>query len=386
VSNSNLLTEAVTAGSQPQSVVSSVTPVAKNVILLIGDGMGSVQRDAARLLGGALAMEDLPFRAHVCTSCADPVATITDSAAAATAIATGVKTYNGAIGVGPDGQPVPTVLELAKQAGKSVGLVTTCQVTDATPAAFAAHVVNRIDHREIARQFIEETRVDLILGGGGRWWLPDEASDPDLPAPVDLTARAQELGYVVATTAAELRATCASRVLGLFAGDELFVQDPVEGEVAKYDPPVALWELTHTALDTLSANPDGFFLMIEEAAIDRMGHRNNTALAIKGVHELDRAVTVARAFAERDGETLVIVTADHECGGLVFDEAFVTNGTSDDSTELDLSSLVRWATTGHTDVDVPLNAYGPGSDRLTGQLENIDLFTAMVDAMGLSRP
>src|SRR4051794_25131602 len=151
--------------------------------------MGRVQRDAARLVGGALAMEELPFSGIVGTGCADPVATVTDSAAAATAIATGVKTYNGAIGVGPDGQSVPTVLELAKQAGKSVGLVTTCQVTDATPAAFASHVSNRIDQREIARQFIEETRVDLILGGGGRWWLPVEGGDPDLPPTIDLTMR-----------------------------------------------------------------------------------------------------------------------------------------------------------------------------------------------------
>src|SRR5262249_37567840 len=125
--------------------------------------MGRAQRDAARLLaGGSLVMDRLPHSGLVATGCADPVATVTDSAAAATAtaIATGIKTYKGAMGVGPEGNPVPTVLELAKHAGKAVGLVTTCQVTDATPAAFAAHVANRTDQREIARQFIEETAVD----------------------------------------------------------------------------------------------------------------------------------------------------------------------------------------------------------------------------------
>lgn len=359
---------------------------AKNVILLIGDGMGQVQRDAARLLGGPLVMDGLPYTGHVRTSCADPVATITDSAAAATAIATGVKTYNGAIGVGPDGQPVPTVLELAKRSGKSVGLVTTCQVTDATPAAFASHVVSRIDQREIARQFIEESHVDVILGGGGRWWAPDEGGDSGLGPALDLLARAQALGYAVARDAAELRALCASRILGLFAEDELFVQDPPAGEVAKYEPPVPLWELTGAALTTLSGNPDGFFLMIEEAAIDRMGHRNNAALAIKGVHELDRAVSVAHAFAERDGDTLVIVTADHECGGLSFADQFLASDPIIDPTSLDVASLLLWATTGHTEVDVPLNAFGPGADRFAGQIENSDLFTAMVEAMGLAHP
>jgi alkaline phosphatase len=365
--------------------VTSRPAIARNVILLIGDGMGRAQRDAARLLaGGSLVMDGLPHSGLVATGCADPVATVTDSAAAATAIATGVKTYNGAIGVGPDGNPVPTVLELAKRAGKSVGLVTTCQVTDATPAAFAAHVVHRTDQREIARQFIEETAVDLILGGGRRWWSPDTATDPDAEPLVDLTGRAQELGYAFATTAAELRAVCSSQLLGLFAGDELFVQDPPAGEEARYDPPVPLWELTRTALDTLAPNPRGFFLMIEEAAIDRMGHRNNASLAIKGVHELDRAVLVAQTFAERDGETLVIVTADHECGGLSFDEPLVAANEIDPA-NLDLAALLSWATTGHTEVDVPLNALGPGAERLSGRLENTDLFLAMVEAMGLER-
>lgn len=357
------------------------TPRAKNVILLIGDGMGPIQRHAARLLGGTLAMDQLPYNGLMRTSCADPVATVTDSAAAATAIATGVKTYNGAIGVGPDGQPVSTVLELAKQGGKSVGLVTTCAVTDATPAAFASHVANRIDQREIARQFIEETGVDLILGGGGRWWRQDQ---DNLATTTDLTARAHELGYAVATDAAELRAVCASRTLGLFAGDELFVQDPVDGEVARYEPPLALWELTRAAIDSLSVNPEGFFVMIEEAAIDRMSHRNNASLALKGVHELDRAVKIARSFAERHGDTLVIVTADHECGGLALNDEFVSIG-NEVSSAFDIATCLSWATTGHTETDVPLNAFGPGAENLTGHLENTDLFAVMTEVMGLQR-
>ncbi len=343
---------------------------AKNVILLIGDGMGFAQRDAARLLAGhPLAMDRLPVHGRIATSCADPDGNVTDSAAAATAIATGVKTCNGAIGVDPDGKPLPTVLELAKGAGKVAGLVTTCNVTDATPAAFAAHVASRADQREIARQFIEETGVDVILGGGRVWWEPATSEDPDL------TRRAKDLGYAVASAVGDLRADIARRMLALLAETELFDQDPPEA--ARYEPPAPLWVLTRTAIATLSRNPQGFFLMVEEAAIDRMGHRNIGSLAVRAVHELDRAVRVAREFAEEDGETLVIVTADHECGGLALD------GYPDGLFDGDLATLLRWATTGHTEADVPLTAIGPHASRLAGHHDNTDLFAVMVEAMDL---
>lgn len=352
------------------TVRSGLRPRAKNIILLIGDGMGYAQRDAARLFARApLAMDALPVHGSIATSCADPDGNVTDSAAAATAIATGVKTRNGAIGVDPDGRPVETVLERAKAAGKAAGLVTTCNVTDATPAAFAAHVISRADQREIARQFIEETGVDLILGGGRTWWEP--ASSDDL----DLMRRARDLGYAVAEAADALGSNGALRLLGLLTETELFEQDPPEA--ACYEPPVSLQDLTRAAITTLSRNPRGFFLMIEEAAIDRMGHRNLGSLAIKAVHELDRAVRVAREFAEEDGETLVIVTADHECGGLALD------GYPDGPFDGDIVTLLRWTTIGHTESDVPLAAMGPHASRLAGHHDNTELFAAMVEAMGL---
>ncbi|MFL5761910.1 MAG: alkaline phosphatase [Thermomicrobiales bacterium] len=359
---------------------------AKNVILMIGDGMGPVQRQAGRLAKrGPLVMDALPVRGLMETSCADPIATITDSAAAATALATGVKTYNGAIGVGLDGQPLPTILEHAKQAGLAAGLVTTCQITDATPAAFAAHVAARTDHSEIARQFIEESGVDVILGGGEDYWFPEgvPGAYPDFPedAPNEwsrgtrgnLVERAQDFGYRYASNREQLLRAESRKLLGLLANQELFRQKP-EGEGDRYDPDVTLAEMTNKAISTLARHNDGFFLMIEEAAIDRMAHQNNTRLAIKGVLELDRAVLVAQAFAEADGETLVIVTADHECGGLAI---------AGHETELDTHDVMSWATTGHTDVSVPLTAYGPGADLLAGEIRNTDLFDALIEAMGL---
>jgi alkaline phosphatase len=162
------------------------------------------------------------------------------------------------------------------------------------------------------------------------------------------------------------------KTLGLFANQELFRQSrPGEGD--HYDPPISLEELAVTAIRLLSAHSEGYFLMIEEAAIDRMGHYNNARLAIKAVHELDRAVARARTEID-DAETLLIVTADHECGGLGFDEP-------GDDVELDV--CCRWETTGHTPVSVPLNAAGPGSELLAGDYENTHVFAAMAAAMGL---
>src|SRR3712207_2112084 len=209
---------------------------------MMGDGMGQAQRDAIQLATvgayGRLEMDKLPYEGMVGTNSVDPETLVTDSAAGATSPATGVKTYNGAIGVDENGEAVTTIIERAKAAGKSVGLVTTAQVTDASPAAFAAHVEDRSQQSEIARQFIEETRVDVILGGGeDRWYPPgNPGAYPDNP-PEDpseqsrsdrgnLVDRAKELGYEYVTNQQEPEAAEGRKVLGLFANEEMFQQRP----------------------------------------------------------------------------------------------------------------------------------------------------------------
>jgi alkaline phosphatase len=174
-----------------------------------------------------------------------------------------------------------------------------------------------------------------------------------------------------------------------------------EGFGAIYDPPVPLADLTAAAIEILSQNPNGFFLMVEESAIDRMAHRNNAPLTLKGVLELDRAVQVALAFASQAADTLVIVTADHECGGLAVagsedqpypyepgGELLDTMLAGEDGpfpvAGEDYGFVVGWATTGHTAAPVPITSTGPGGERLTGELENTDLFAAMAAAMDLS--
>jgi alkaline phosphatase len=307
---------------------------------------------------------------------------------------------------------------MAKASGRSVGLISTCQITDATPAAFAAHVPLRAAQSTIARQYIEEAQVDVILGGGAVHWyqrgqrLPAALTRDVLWRGVgqegDLVLRAAELGYDVVMTEPELAANLEQRVstggngplLGLFAGEEFFVQTE-EGLGAVYDPPVSLADLTTAAIEILSRNPHGFFLMVEESAIDRMAHRNNAPLTLKGVLELDRAVQVGLAYASRHPDTAVVVTADHECGGLAVagsldqpypyepggglldtllageDGPFPVAGT-------DYGFVLGWATTGHTSAPVPITAIGPGTEKLAGVIENTDLFHAMAHSLSLT--
>jgi len=383
----------------------SPTPtVARNVIFIQGDGMGDAQWAFLRLAsvgpGGLLAMDRLPVTGSVRTDPDDPDESVTDSAAAATAFATGVKTHNGAVGVDPAGRTLSTALELAQRSGRATGLVTTATVTDATPASFAAHVGSRDDQSEIARQYLELSRPDVILGGGEDYWHPagDPGAHPDHPAkdPAEasvgtrgrLVDRARELGYDYVTDAAGLAASTSGRLLGLFANEELY-EARKDGQGGSYSPAVPLPTMTRKALDVLDDDPEGFFLVIEEEGVDAMAHQNNTGLLLESLRALDAAVAVALEFQQAHPDTLVLVVGDHETGGM----SIVDSAASGDDDELDgpLASAggagsfyVRWATANHTGVETPLTAGGPGAGALAGSIDNTDVFGAMVSAMGLS--
>lgn len=378
---------------------------AENVILFVGDGMGASARDAGRLskvgLEGELVMDSLPYVGMLSTDSADPEGFVTDSAAAATSLASGIKTYNGAIGLDVDGNRVQTLIERAERAGKSTGIVTTAQVTDATGAAFGAHVTNRSEQSEIARQYIEETGVDVLLGGGEDFWYPegDPGAFPDSP-PEDpdegsrsnrgnLVERAEELGYEYVNDARGLRRADDGKLLGLFANAEMFQQRTEAEGGAGYDPVVSLRAMTRKAIATLSEDDDGFFLVVEEEAIDEMAHSNNAALTIEGVKELDRAVRVGKRFAQRT-DTLLAVTADHETGGLAVEDTDPEDESGDGDSAEDgpfpvpgskFEFNVDWTTTGHTNADVPLTAMGPGAKRLMGHYENTHVHDAIRAAM-----
>jgi alkaline phosphatase len=362
-------------GSDSVIVIEAAPPErssAQAIILFIGDGMGEAHRTAARWSAvgqsGALTMDRMPFVGWSRTASADNP--ITDSAAGGTAIATGVKTNNGKIGQDPDGNPLTTILERAQAKGMAVGLVTTVQMAHATPASFAAHVPDRNKMAEIASQMVLTTEVDVLLGGGEDEFLPTTATGcyPEAgEGSDDLIAEATAAGYTYvcdATAFAAVDPTSTTRLLGLFADEEM---------PRPFSPSLA--EMTQKAIDILSQDPDGFFLMVEGGQIDWASHSNNAGYVISDTVGLDEAIAVAQAYASTISNTLVIVTADHETGGMS------ANLMSGDEGPFPMPNLtpfyVNWTTGGHTDADVPTTAQGPWSDLLIGTYENTHIHDVM---------
>lgn len=377
---------------------------ANNVIVFVGDGMGASHREAIRLasvgLTGELAMDDMPVAGKVHTS---STSVVTDSAAAATAMASGVKTYNGAIGVDANKKSVKTVLELAGEAGKSTGLVTTSQITDATPAAFGAHVTDRSKQSDIAKQFLVDSKVDVLLGGGEDYWYPTSnagayqdqpAKDPSEKSKGtqgNLVDEAKSLGYEYVTNASDLEKSNSDKLLGLFANEEMFEQNQ-EGEGDLYAPVVSLPEMTKKAIHTLSENKKGFFLMVEEEGTDEMAHENNAEKMLKAGQELDKSVEVAKDYTKKHPDTLVLVVADHETGGLTIEDVSSSDESGDGmskedgpfkATNSNSQFMIDWTTNGHGGGTVPLTATGAGSEQLKGTYENTHIFDALKQAMGL---
>ncbi|RSM71676.1 alkaline phosphatase [Amycolatopsis sp. WAC 01375] len=371
---------------------------ARNIIYIQGDGLGLGQRDLLRLAlkgkHGKLAMDGLAATGLVRTSSDDPDEIVTDSAAAATALATGHKTRNGAVGVDAHGRPLETILERAKRAGKSTGLVTTAQVTGASPAAFAAHVPSRDSQSDIAKQYIENSRPDVLLGGGEDWWYPkgNPGLWPDKPGEEsrspygNLVERAQRTGYTYVRDGDELRNTRANRILGLFANEDMVDYGP-DG-VGKYAPRVPLQQMARKALDTLSKNPRGFFLFLEEEGTDGMSHENNAHGVIDAGRALDATVAEVMRFVRTHPDTLVIIGGDHETGGLSIENHDPSDTDPDQDGPFDvpgskLKFTVDWTTHDHTGSDTPVTAEGPGATRLGGTVENTDVHWVMRAASGL---
>lgn len=394
-------------GAAPQPAKPKRGPVARNVIVLQGDGMAAAQRDLIRLVtagnkaGKDLTMNSLDHAGLVHTDPADPEEAVTDSAAAATAFATGHKSFNGAIGVDTKGRALRTLLENARRMGKATGLVTTSQVTDATPAAYAAHVSDRGEQSEIARQYLVRSKPDVILGGGEDFWYPagTPGAYPDNP-PTDpteqskgdkgnLVERAKDLGYRYVTTGAALRKTKARKVLGLFANEEMF-EHREEGHGDLYEPVVPLRDMAAKALDILSRDRDGLFVLIEEEAIDEMAHENNARLMIKSGQALDRTVRLAVRFARTHPGTLIVVQGDHETGGLTIENPNTDDESGEELSREDgpftvkgtkLQVFADWTTGQHTGVDTPITASGPGSKRFDGVIDNTDVHDFISKAM-----
>jgi len=325
----------------------------RNVILMIGDGMGLGQVSSASPLihgpAGRLAVERFPVVGLVRTFAANDLAA--DSAASASAIATGLKCSTKAISTLDDGSRPVTLLEAARSRGLATGVITTSGLMDATPAAFTAHADRRTHYSTILRAMLA-SGVDVLIGGDWRHYRKArrDAEFQRLIERIDELAGAA--GYTVVRDPRRL-ATTDGPVLGLF---------PPRGRTADaHGPP--LRDTVLAALGRLAEDPDGFLAVFESEVTDGAGHNNDIDLLVKGVRELDDAAAAARAWAERRGDTLVLVTADHDTGGLGVVEGRYRDGLA----------TVRWATDLHTAQWVPLFAAGPGSDRFGGVLDNTEI-------------
>ena len=330
----------VKAGNQTKSVTWDVygtgeAPKARNVIFIVGDGLSVAHRTAARIMSkgmtegkadGRLAMDDLDHMAFIGTSSTHSIAT--DSANTMSAYMTGHKSRVNALGVYADRTPdsfddprVETIAEaLRRTTNKSIGVVSTSELQDATPAAVVAHTRKRADKPEIVDMFYK-VQPDVILGGGSAYFLKSDVPGSKRKDDKDYVAMFRDAGYALATSAEELEAARGSntgKILGLFHTgnmdttlDRNFLK---KGTAEKFPNQPGLVQMTKVALDTLAKNEDGFFLMVEGASIDKMSHPMDWDRSIYETIELDQVVATAREFAETHPDTLIVVTGDHTHG------------------------------------------------------------------------
>ncbi len=321
----------------------------KNVVLIIGDGMGLGSLTLASLHAhGApykLAMESLPV-SGLCTTHSGN-ADVTDSAASGTALSSGYKTYNGAIGMTMNKEAMRTIAEEARDAGWAVGVMTTDSLTGATPSAFVAHVPSRSMSVEIADWYVRSD-FDLMIGSGNsKPFLPEDAGGMRKDAR-NLLQELATAGYQEVKEPAALAAVKGAPVFG-------FVGWPTEKN---------LGEMTAAALPYLASRSDkGFFIMIECSWPDGGGHGNNPDVSVKGVLSTDYATRAAVDYALAHKDTLVIVTADHETG-LIHAAANRVNPRR---------PHVLYQTTGHSQSPVPVFAFGPGAENFHGMMDNTDI-------------
>ena len=364
-----------------------------NVILLIGDGMGFEQVEAYRdkqgwatPAGKKIYLDEVnDALGKMTTYSAD--SDITDSASAATAMSTGYKTINRMLGMTPDNDSfvpdeVPTILELAEQKGLATGLVATSQICHATPAGFAAHVTHRNQFNKIAAQYFDQfaaknQSLEVLLGGEKRNFTPtgrpeyyNEAGKKinDDNDNRDLITEFKGKGYAVVENTASLKTAGTDKLLGLFTHKGGLTP---EHKRAPDNVEPRLPEMTQKALEVLAKDPDGFLVMIEGSQIDWAGHDNNYEYLMGEMKAFDQAVKMALDFQKNNPDTLVIVTADHECGGLNYDLA---------------TGNFTWSSKDHTGVPVPVMAEGPGAQNFRGNMDNTDLARKIAAALNLTPP
>ncbi len=332
------------------------TQKVKNIILLIGDGMGVSQIYAAYSVNkGSLNLEKATFIGFSKTYSAN--AYITDSGAGGTAISSGVKTKNTYIGVDLQGIPVKTILESAEEHGLATGLVATSSITHATPASFIAHQVSRYENLLIAEDFIE-SGIDIFIGGGRKFFESSEMNIQDV---------LRKKGYSIVYNLADINPDDTLNIGCLVADDALPKMLEGRGDF--------LSKATRIALTKLAKNTTGFFIMIEGSQIDWGGHENDIDFVVSEMLDFDKAIGEAFTFADKNPGTLVIVTADHETGGLSITGGNLAKG----------EITTHFSTPDHSAVMVPVFAYGTGAEEFAGMYENTEIYHKMMKSFDFDR-
>lgn len=427
---------ACTTNDAPQATVKEqVIPASpKNIIMVVGDGMGPAYTSAYRYF------KDNPQTPDIETTVFDDILVgrastyparvsgfVTDSAASGTALATGHKSYNGAIGIDVDKKPVQTVLEYAKSIGKSTGLVVTSQINHATPASYAAHAESRREYNLIADQYFDnrvngQHTVDVMLGGGWKYFIREDR---------DITKEFQQDGYQYINDYAQLNSINNDQVLGLFADDGLpWALDDKQ--------PHRLVSMTKAAVDRLDNNEKGFFMLVEGSQVDWAGHRNDISSAMAEMDDLAQTITWLKSYVAANPDTLVVITADHSTGGFtiaangeyawrpdvlknisassqqISGEQIKNGFTPKDISKqlgfeltaeevaalktahkageepmykalnkvIDVRTNTGWTTGGHTGVDVPVFAFGQSHQKFSGQLDNTNIAEKIFSLLG----
>ncbi len=335
----------------PYETVSVTPPPAdnevRNIIFMIGDGMGLEQISCAWVLNhGKLNIDNMPVVGLHRTYCSDDL--ITDSAAGGTALASGSKTALDHVGCAPDGSPLYSMFVKAQQAGKKTGCVTVCHLADATPCDFCCHNESRYDSDDLIADYAE-CGVDFIAGGGRDYFGPKRKDGRNI------VEEMKAGGYNYANDEEQLM-NVPLPVLGLMSDDNLPVAQE-RGDLFRH--------MTARCLELLSeaSGEKGFVAMIEGSCIDDWLHSNRIDLAMEETLDFDRTIGDVLQWAEKDGHTLVVVTADHATGALTLQDGSIDEGRIG----------VKFGNHGHNGIAVPYFAWGPGSDAFGGILENEEL-------------
>ena len=352
----------------------------KNIILLISDGMSLTQVSTYRLLKGGpnerIAVDKFPVSGIVLTHSENAI--VTDSASSATAFSTGRKTNNGALGLDEDNKILENFTEIIDRYGYVSSLISTSEITHATPAAYASHVDLRWKTDEISLQMME-SNVMTILGGGRHFFLPEDLGGKRSDG-LNLLEQ-MESSRMVMTEKKELDSfdhSYLGKVVGLFADEALRDKEKPENHVLEPSSSEMLNFAINRSEKFNENGCKGFFIMLEGSQVDWAGHANDLNYLKREMQDFDEAVELALDYATQNPDTLVIATADHETGGLLIESSSPTDYTAP---EVKFSFNTGIGYGSHTGVPVPVYAYGPGSENFTGTLDNTDIFYAMLEAV-----